>query len=115
MILIVDDDPALVRMLRLTLRDGGYNVSSAANGQEALEHLDTSEADAIILDLEMPVMDGRTFYRQLRARGDDTPILIMSANGARRGYLELGAHSYLAKPFQPRDLLGAVAALCVAA
>lgn len=111
-VLIIDDDDALVRMLRLTLRDGGYHVDSASNGQDALDHLDASQADIIILDLEMPVMDGRMFYRELRARGNYTPVLILSANGARRAYLELGAQSYLQKPFAPRDLLGAVEALC---
>jgi len=111
-ILVVEDDQGLVRMLRLTLRDGGYNVDTAANGQEALRKLDASTPDAIILDLQMPVMDGRTFYRELRARGSDAPVLILSAIGARRAHVELGAQAYLDKPFRPQDLLDAVCSLC---
>ena len=111
-VLVIDDDAAVVRMLRLTLRDGGYDVDTAANGQEALQNLDESEADAIVLDLQMPVMDGRRFYGELRAMGNDTPVLILSADGARRAQVELGAQSYLDKPFHPQDLLDAVGSLC---
>jgi CheY-like chemotaxis protein len=107
-VLIVDDDAPLARMLSLTLRDGGFEVMSAANGQMALEQVTAAQPDAIVLDLEMPVMDGRAFFRELRARGDATPVLVLSAYGARRAQRELGADGHLDKPFDPEALVGAV-------
>lgn len=109
-VMVVDDDPALARMLALTLRDSGFDVASARNGQEALASItgDHSEPDVIILDLEMPVMDGRTFFRRLRAQGYEIPVLILSAYEARRGQRELGAEAYLNKPFNPEDLVESV-------
>ena len=104
-ILVVDDDAALSRMLLLALRGDGLDVASAPNGQVALDEVEERHPDVIVLDLEMPVMDGRTFYRELRARGTDTPVLILSAFEARRGQRELGANAYLNKPFDPDDLV----------
>jgi DNA-binding response OmpR family regulator len=103
-ILVIDDDPAMARMIAVTLRVEGYAVAVAHDGSAALEALDESPADAIILDLMMPVMDGRTFYRELRARPDDTPVLVLSAHGAHSAAREMGAEDYLAKPFQPPEL-----------
>jgi CheY-like chemotaxis protein len=110
-VLIIDDDVALVRMLRLTLRDGGFEVASAYNGREGLDYVTNHEPDVIVLDLQMPVMDGPTFYHELRSRGFDIPVLVLSANGARRAQRELEADAYLDKPFSPDDLLQAVARL----
>ena len=72
-ILVVEDEPALRRMLAFTLRDVGFDVRTAWNGVDALEQVAGKTPDAIVLDLEMPVMDGRTFYRQLRGRGSIRP------------------------------------------
>lgn len=105
MILVVDDDPALSRMVLLALRGEGMDASSAANGEVALGQVAEREPDVIVLDLEMPVMNGREFFRELRARGTDTPVLILSAFEARRGQRELGANAYLNKPFNPADLV----------
>lgn len=105
-VLVVDDDAALTRMLRLTLRDGGFDVTTAANGALALDQIDAEHLpDAIVLDLEMPVMDGRSFYRELRERGFEVPVLVLSAYGARVAQRELGANAYLNKPFDPEDLI----------
>lgn len=76
------------------------------NGQEALYRIvdDHADPDVIILDLEMPVMDGRTFFRRLRAEGFQIPVLIVAVDNARRAQRELGADAYLEKPFD-RDAL----------
>lgn len=106
-VLIVDDDVALLRTLRLTLRQGGYDVRMAENGRAALESVVEQQPDAVVLDLEMPEMDGREFYRQLREQGLDVPVLILSAHGARAAGRELGTPA-MDKPFNPDDLLDAV-------
>jgi DNA-binding response OmpR family regulator len=106
-VLIVDDDASLRRMLRLTLLDGGFDVRLAENGRAALEAIAEQAPDAVVLDLEMPEMDGRTLIRELRERGIDVPVLIVSAYGARAAGRELGAPA-MDKPFNPDDLLTAV-------
>lgn len=110
-VMIVDDDAATARMISLALREDGYVVSSACDGQDALGKLEPEVPDVIILDLEMPRMDGRSFYRELRARGLATPVVIVSAFDARSSQRELGADTYLAKPFDPDELLMKVRAL----
>jgi two-component system response regulator PrrA len=106
-VLIVDDDAALRRMLRLTLQGGGFEVRIAENGRDALESVCEHVPDAVVLDLEMPVMDGRAFYRELRQRGIEVPVLIVSAYGARAAGRELGAPA-MEKPFNPDELVAAV-------
>jgi two-component system response regulator MprA len=114
-VLIVDDDPALRRLLKAALQSFGVCVTMAANGREALEGLARTAPDAIVLDLEMPVMDGRSFFRELRDRGDKTPVIVLSAFGAKRGYQELGAEAFMEKPFEPEELVIALAELIEAA
>jgi DNA-binding response OmpR family regulator len=103
-VLAVDDDPAILELLKLTLTDEGFTVASARNGAEALVSYDEVRPDVIVLDLEMPVMDGRTFYRELRERGNATPVLLVSAHGARAALRELGAEGAIEKPFDPYAL-----------
>ncbi len=110
-VLIIDDDPAISRMLRLSLLGHGFTVRIAVHGQDGLERLDESEPDVIVLDLQMPVMDGRAFYRELRSRGFRTPVMILSAFGADKARAELGAESYLNKPFEPDELVDRVRSL----
>jgi DNA-binding response OmpR family regulator len=114
-VLVVDDDPALSRMLALTLRNDGFDVVAAPDGAAALETLRVREPDLIVLDLEMPVMDGRQFYRELRREGRHIPVLVVSAYEARRGQRELGADGYLDKPFSPDELVERVRTLASAA
>jgi len=106
--MVVDDDAATARMISLALREDGYAVSSASDGQDALNKLEPDAPDVIVLDLEMPVMNGRTFYHELRARGLETPVVVVSAFDAHAGQRELGADTYLTKPFDPDDLLDKV-------
>ena len=107
-VLIVDDDAALRRMMALTLRDSGFDVTSAGDGVQALDKMDQGAPDAIVLDLEMPQMDGRAFYREMRSRGYTSPVVIVSAHGARNAHRELGANAWLDKPFDPDALVSGI-------
>ena len=105
-VLVVDDDAAVLRLVRATLRDEGFEVSTATNGAEALEQMDGSPSpDAIVLDLEMPVMDGATFFQTVRQRGIQTPVIILSAHGAHRVRRQLGAEAAVDKPFDAQVLV----------
>jgi DNA-binding response OmpR family regulator len=103
-VLLVDDDPALLRMLALIFRTEGFDVLTARNGVEALDVIVAQPVDAIVLDLQMPVMDGREFYREVRTRGLEIPVVILSAYGAEEARRELGAPAAVTKPFDT-DLL----------
>ena len=110
-VLVVDDDLAIQRLLEMTLAGEGYEVRLAANGREALDALDGWLPDVILLDLMMPVMDGRAFRAAQRALaiGLDVPVIVLSA--ARDGNAaieELGAAGGVEKPFDPDDLLLAI-------
>jgi DNA-binding response OmpR family regulator len=102
-VLIVDDDPALLRLVTLVLRTDGFEAHTAVDGQEALAEIARCEPDVIVLDLEMPVMDGPTFLHHIREDGNRTPVLILSAlepEAAR----SLDAQDFLSKPFIPDEL-----------
>lgn len=106
-VLVIDDDPALRRLLRMTLESDGYDVCTAANGADGLTCIDDApHPEAILLDLRMPVMDGQTFYRLLRERDEDAPVIVLSAS--ERGDAPPGAQSYMRKPFDPIELLDEV-------
>jgi two-component system response regulator ResD len=102
-VLIVDDDPGIRRLVELILTEDGYTVDIAIDGLDALERVRESgqEYDLIILDLSMPLMDGRTYFRELRALSSRTPVMLLSAFGAETAQRELGAEAALAKPFDP--------------
>lgn len=104
-VLVIDDDPVVRRLVALTLADEGYGVRTAANGAEALELVSEVDPDVIVLDLEMPEVDGRTCFRELRARGVGAPVMVLSAYGAHRARRELGAEAAMDKPFDPFELL----------
>jgi CheY-like chemotaxis protein len=107
-VMIVDDDYNLSRLVETTLKVGGLAVATFSSGTEALQHLENEHYDAVILDLRMPGMDGRTFYRELRSRGIPAPVLIASAYGARSAQQELGAEAAIEKPFDPEKLLDVI-------
>lgn len=107
-VMIVDDDYNLSRLVEATLKMGGLEVATFSSGISALQHLKNEHFDALILDLRMPGMDGRTFYRELRSRGISAPVLIASAYGARNAQQELGAEAAIEKPFDPERLLDVV-------
>jgi len=104
-VLVVDDDPNLMRLMGTILRTSGMEVLTASDGYAALEVAMRNDVDAIVLDLRMPNLDGRAFFRELRARGIETPVLIASAYGAREARQELGAQASIEKPFDPEVLV----------
>lgn len=111
-VLVVDDDAAVRRLAQAILEDAGYEVATSANGREALEATRRRSPDAIVLDLQMPEVDGAAFYRAVSARdGAAPPTVILSAHEPRRAARELGAPSWLEKPFDEDDLLQRVHAL----
>jgi len=113
-ILVVDDELAVRTALERALRLEGYDVELAADGVEALERLPDTEPDALVLDVLMPRMDGIAATTQLRARGDRTPILLLTARDAvadRVAGLDAGADDYLVKPFALEELLARLRAL----
>jgi CheY-like chemotaxis protein len=104
-ILVVDDDPNLMRLMGTLLRTSGMEILTASDGLVALEVAMSHGVDAIVLDLRMPNLDGRAFYRELRSRGIETPVLIASAYGASQAQRELGAEASIEKPFDPDVLI----------
>lgn len=101
-VLVVDDDVAILRVIAMTLQVDGFEVDSFSSPIEALEALsDGHHPDALVLDLNMPRMDGRELYAEARRCGYDRPVLILSAYGADSAARELGAEAWLAKPFEP--------------
>lgn len=113
-VLIVDDDPRLLKMLHRTLAYEGLDVVTAMDGQEGLDQVHAHHPDVIVLDWLMPEMDGIEVVRQLRAEDDRTPVLMLTARDAvenRVQGLESGADDYLVKPFAPEELVARVHAL----
>jgi two-component system, OmpR family, response regulator MprA len=113
-LLVVDDEPPMRTALKRALELGGFQVSLAADGREGLESAAQLHPDLVVLDLLMPDVDGLEVCRTLRARGNDTPILILTARDAvadRVEGLEAGADDYLVKPFALEELLARVRAL----
>ena len=104
-ILIVDDDPDLREFLRLMLTSMGFEVTSAANGREALDVMAGHEPDLILLDMKMPVMDGWEFCRALEGRDARPPIVVLTAapDPAARA-AEARADGWLGKPFEYDEL-----------
>ena len=104
---VVDDDPALGRLSKAVLSLEGFEVQPYTSSLEAFSQIvDTTVPNpkAIVLDLNMPDMDGREFYRRAREMGYSGPVLILSAYGAKEAQQELGAEAALAKPFDPQEL-----------
>ncbi len=110
----MDDDPDVRDSLGRALRCAGYAVTTAVHGADALDSLARRPVDLIVLDVLMPIVDGLDACRRLRMRGDDTPVLVLTARDAiedRVSGLEAGADDYLVKPFALRELLARVRAL----
>ena len=113
-ILVVDDDPAVRRALEHALRRDGYQVSQAADGAEALREHARAAPDALVLDVMMPEPNGLEICRRLRAAGDGTPILLLTARDLiddRVAGLDSGADDYLVKPFALAELRARLRAL----
>jgi two-component system response regulator MprA len=113
-VLVVEDDGAVRRAVERALTFEGYSVLTAHDGAEALAIVLNEEIDAIVLDVMMPIVDGLEACRRIRARGDTTPILILTARteiSDRVAGLDAGADDYLIKPFALEELLARLRAL----
>jgi DNA-binding response OmpR family regulator len=115
-ILIVDDDPFLLRLVGHLLGKEGYEIVTALNGEEALEKINTEKPDLVILDVMMPGINGLEVCRQLRGQPETAalPIIMLSARSKvsdRIAGLQAGANEYLGKPFDAREVMGCVTAL----
>ena len=113
-ILVVEDERDLNRIISKRLAAAGYTVDACYNGAEALDYMAAAEYDAAIFDVMMPVLDGFSAVRRLRAQGDDTPVLFLTARdavGDRVEGLDLGANDYLVKPFAFDELLARIRAM----
>jgi len=113
-ILVVDDEPAVRASLARALRLDGYDVALASDGRAALDAVNGGAPDAVVLDVLMPELDGLEVCRRLRAAGDRTPVLMLTARDQVRdrvGGLDAGADDYLVKPFALEELSARLRAL----
>ena len=113
LVLAVDDEPGILRLIKLELTTQGFRVITAAGGEEALQAATEQQPDIALLDIVMPEMDGLELMRRLRERGP-LPVILLTAKGSEtdkvRG-LEMGADDYVAKPFSPDELSARVRAV----
>lgn len=112
-ILVVDDEPQIRRVMRTTLTAQGYAIVEARDGQEALEKLRSERPDLVLLDVNMPVMDGLETCREMR-RGSDVGIIMLTVRSSEQDKvraLDVGADDYVVKPFGIQELLARVRAV----
>jgi two-component system, OmpR family, KDP operon response regulator KdpE len=112
-ILVVDDEPQIRRVMRMTLVAQGYEVSDARTGDDALELIRSDKYDLALLDVNMPGLSGLETCREIR-RGSDLPIIMVTVRGAERDKvhaLDAGADGYLTKPFGTSELLARIRAI----
>ena len=113
-LLYAEDEKSLARAVSTILRKNNYSVDVVYDGQAALDYLATENYDGEILDVMMPKADGFEVLRQMRARGDSTPVLLLTARGEiddRVAGLDSGANDYLTKPFDMKELLARIRAM----
>lgn len=113
-LLIAEDEKSLSRALAAILTRNNYSVDTVYDGEAALEYLEATNYDGLILDVMMPKMDGITALKTLRARGNTTPVLILSAKSEIDDKvlgLDSGANDYLTKPFDAKELLARIRAI----
>lgn len=113
-VLVVEDEPKTAEFIRKALQEAGLVVDVAGNGPAALATLAASDFDAVVLDVMLPGCDGLSVLREMRAHGNPTPVLLLSARGEvneKVDGLNAGAEDYLAKPFALEELIARVRAL----
>jgi two-component system, OmpR family, alkaline phosphatase synthesis response regulator PhoP len=114
LILLVDDEPNIVQLARMYLEREGFRVEAVADGRAALQAVDRLKPALMVLDLMLPELDGREVCRQVRARNNPLPILMLTARDEDVDKilgLEMGADDYMTKPFNPRELVARVKAI----
>lgn len=107
-LLFVEDEPDLREVLKKQLQGSGYSVDACGDGLEALDYLQLTAYDAVILDIMLPGVDGLSVLKKMRTAGDKTPVLLLTARGSvedRVAGLDLGADDYLVKPFAFDELV----------
>ena len=113
-LLVAEDEPALNQIIVKRLKIEGYSVDSAQNGAEALEYMEATEYDLLLVDIMMPEMDGLTLVKILRRRGSKVPVLFLTARDTTEDKvngLNSGGDDYLVKPFEFSELLARIWAL----
>lgn len=113
-VLMIEDDARLAEMVRAYLKDAGFLVAVADDGQRGLRHLQQQNYDIVLLDLMLPDADGLDLCRDIRKHNSALPIIMITARGDtmdRVVGLELGADDYMPKPFEPRELLARIRAV----
>jgi len=118
-VLIVDDSSSVRTVARMALREKGYDVVEAANGQEALTKLDVERCHLVISDVNMPVMDGITLLKEIKKHPNYkfTPVIMLTTEAGEDKKQEgraAGAKAWITKPFQPQILVDAVSKLILA-
>ncbi len=114
LILLVDDEPSIIQLARMYFERDGFRVQEISDGEAALEAVAKKRPALIVLDVMLPKLDGFEVCRKLRASGDQTPIIMLTARDEDIDKilgLELGADDYLTKPFNPRELIARVKAI----
>jgi DNA-binding response OmpR family regulator len=112
-VLLIEDDPSILKGLELNLRLEGYRIVSARDGEEGLQALRTTPPDLVVLDIMLPKLDGLQLLRELRASNPEMPVLVLSAKGQEADKvlgLSLGADDYMTKPFGLAELLARIRA-----
>ena len=110
-VLIVDDEPDVLLLLRVNMEAAGYETTLAADGETALRRIEEEGPDLVLLDIMMPVMDGWGVLRELSSRTDTPLVVVVSAKSSDRDIvraLTSGAHEYVTKPFDPDHLVHTV-------
>jgi two-component system response regulator GlrR len=107
-ILIVDDDPDILKLMEMRLRGAGYETIAVSNGEAALAHIALNSPDLVITDLRMPGMDGLTLFNAIKASKPYIPVIIVTAHGSEAEALnaiQRGVFDFLSKPFDNKYLL----------
>lgn len=111
-VLVVDDEPDTLELVKLVLESGGFEVILANNGMEALVQIEKTKPDIVLLDIMMPDMDGWDVFRKIKERNSEIPIAILTAKAQNidklLGLHVLKADDYITKPFGKNELIGKV-------
>lgn len=110
-VMVVDDEPDILKVIQTRLEASGYETILASNGEEALKVIGNTKPDLILLDILMPKMDGYTFLREVKKRRVNVPIIVLTAKSAMKDLFEIeGVKDYIVKPFDSAELIKKISA-----